>query len=181
MNNIRIKVEFLAGGGWASSLGYDPDQIYKNYPCIFYRTDDSAHDSNVRCDLYTYLNGPHASLTDISKRGPYILVYGFKAPLAINENYRFEFARFKIGSSHGTSTNLRVSIIEETPSMLTKYIELYFNEFEIFTTAAEQTTTIVANGVTLTKSSNLINTQTTHTLVQTVGTNSYYIVYEYDR
>ena len=128
MNNIRLKVEFLAGGGWAPALGYEADRVYKRYPCIFYRLDGTpASDGNVECDLYTYLEGPHASLTDSSTRGPYLIMYGFSAALMAGENYRLEFAKFLIGASHGTSTWLRFSIIEETPSMLTKYIELYYN------------------------------------------------------
>ena len=36
MENIRFKIEFLGGGGWADHLGYEADQIYKRFPCIFY-------------------------------------------------------------------------------------------------------------------------------------------------
>lgn len=89
MNNIRLKIEFLAGGGWATALGYEADKVYKRYPCIFYRKDGTpASDGNVECDLYTYLEGPHASLTDSNTRGPYIIMYGFTDPLLLNENYR---------------------------------------------------------------------------------------------
>lgn len=182
MNNIRLKIEFLAGGGWATSLGYEANRIYKRFPCIFYRKDEipPASDGNVECDLYTYLEGPHASLTDISSRGPYIIMHGFASPLLKDENYRIEFAKFLIGPSPGTMTYLRFSIIEETPSMLTKYIELYYNEFEIFTIVSEQVGTPASNAVTLTFSDSRINLNPTHTLSLTVGANSYFIVYEYD-
>ena len=63
-NNIRLKVEFLAGGGWADNLGYNADSIYKRFPCVFYYddgTNPATYDSHVTCDLYTYLQGPHAS------------------------------------------------------------------------------------------------------------------------
>jgi hypothetical protein len=81
-DDLRIKIEFLSvGGGWASNLGFNPNTIYKNFPCVF--SDNRAqkvppqYNSKVTCDLYTYVNGPHASLTNSSARGPYILVGGF--------------------------------------------------------------------------------------------------------
>ena len=49
-------------------------------------------------------------------------MYGFTNDLLESENYRLELAKFLIGSSTGTETKIRFSIIEETPDMLTKYI-----------------------------------------------------------
>lgn len=115
LNNIRLKIEFLSGGGWATNLGYSANQIYKRFPCVFYYNDlvnSPTYDSHVRCDLYTYLEGPHASLTDVTTRGPYILMYGFQNVLSIDQLYRLELAKFLIGSSTGTGTKIRFSIIE---------------------------------------------------------------------
>lgn len=115
MTNIRFKIEFLAGGGWADNLGYSANSIYKRFPCVFYYNDlvnPATYDSHVRCDLYTHLTGPHASLTDSAVRGPYILMYGFSNVLSINELYRLELAKFLIGSSTGTDAKIRFSIIE---------------------------------------------------------------------
>lgn len=70
-----------------------------------------TYDSNVKCDLYTYTTGPHASLTDISSRGPYIIMYGFTNQLLINQIYRLELAKFLIGSTPGAGTKIRFSII----------------------------------------------------------------------
>ena len=103
--NIRLKVEFLAGGGWADNLGYEANKIYKRFPCVFYYDDHNnspTYDSHVNCDLYTYLQGPHASLTDSAERGPYLLMYGFTNDLLYLEDYRLELASFLIGSSTGT-------------------------------------------------------------------------------
>lgn len=37
--------------------------------------------SDIMCDLYTFLDGPHASLTNSANRGPYIIVYGFNSSI----------------------------------------------------------------------------------------------------
>jgi hypothetical protein len=105
----------LSGGGWADNLGYESNTIYKRFPCVFYfdnLIDSPTDDENVRCDLYTYTDGPHASLTDADKRGPYILMYGFSNYLDIDELYRLELAKFLIGSSTGIEAKIRFSIIE---------------------------------------------------------------------
>lgn len=99
MQNIRFKIEFLKGG-WAPHLGYEADTIYKRFPCIFYynnNIDPVTYDNHVTCDLYTYTEGPHASLTDSDERGPYILMYGFTNQLLSTEIYRIELAKFLIG------------------------------------------------------------------------------------
>ena len=64
--------------------------------------------------------------------------------------------------------------------MLTKYIELYYDEVSIFTTVAQQVPSATANGATITPSNSEINQATTHTNTMTVSTNSYAVVYEYD-
>ena len=80
-SDLRIKVEFLSGGAWATNLGYAANTIYKNFPCVYSgnagQTLPPQYNSQVSCDLYTYLDGPHASLTNSSSRGPYIIVSGF--------------------------------------------------------------------------------------------------------
>lgn len=89
-------------------------------------------------------------------------------------------AKFLIGSSTGVQSKIRFSIIEETPTMLTKYIELYYKEATVFSTVAQQIPTATANSVTVTASNSLINVTTTHTNTFTVGSNSVAIIYEYD-
>ena len=183
MNNIRFKIEFLSGGGWANALGYEADKIYKRFPCVFYynnNVDPATFDNHVRCDLYTYLEGPHASLTDSAERGPYILMYGFQNELLELESYRIELAKFLIGSSTGTQTKIRFSIIEETPEMLTKYIELYYQEIDLFTTVAQAYPVATAGAVTMSFSSSYINWGNTHTNSFSVSTNPVVITYEYD-
>lgn len=81
--------------------------------------------TKIKCDLYTYTSGPYKSLT-ATNPGPYILVYGFDSNLCSNCQYRFEFPRLLIGSSTGSQTAVRFSILEETPAMLQPYIELYY-------------------------------------------------------
>jgi hypothetical protein len=60
--------------------------------------------------------------------------------------------KFLIGTTSNIAANIRFSIIEETPTMLTKYIELYYNEYVAFTTEnptvtlqADQFTTSMTN------------------------------------
>ena len=85
-------MEFLGGAAWATDLGYLPDTIYKRFPCVF--SDDSTktlppqYNSEVSCDLYTHLTGPHASLTNSSSRGPYLIVSGFTNDMLIDSQVR---------------------------------------------------------------------------------------------
>lgn len=90
-------------------------------------------------------------------------------------------AKFLIGSSTGTDTKIRFSIIEETPDMLTKYIELYYYEVTLFTTVSQQIATASTNAVTITPSNSLINVATTHTNTFTTSSNAYALTYQYDR
>jgi hypothetical protein len=126
VNDLRIKIEFLANGAWAPNLGYDANTIYKNFPCVFSDNKLQAlppqYNSKVTCDLYTYLTGPHASLTNPSARGPYILVSGFTNMMLIGSQVRLELGRFLIGSSTNLAANIRFSLVQETPTMLTKFV-----------------------------------------------------------
>lgn len=58
-DDLRIKIEFLSGGAWASSLGLSANQIYKRYPCVLttnrLQKVPPSYNNNVSCDLYTYL------------------------------------------------------------------------------------------------------------------------------
>jgi hypothetical protein len=91
-DDLRIKIEFLAGGAWAPNLGYAANTIYKRFPCVYsdnkLQTLPPEYNSQVSCDLYTYLTGPHASLTNSSSRGPYIIVSGFTAQMYYNTQVR---------------------------------------------------------------------------------------------
>ena len=107
-------------------------------------------------------------------------MYGFTDNLLELEDYRLELASFLIGSSTGTETKVRFSIIEETPDMLTNYIELYYSEVSIFSTVAQQISTPTANGASLSINNANINVAATHTNTMTVASNSYAVLYEYD-
>jgi hypothetical protein len=86
--NFRFKVEFLSGGGWATGLGYEPETLYKNFPCVMYNSNGNAVGNPIRCDLYTYTTGPYASLT-ATNPGPYILFYGFRPQIYSGQSFRF--------------------------------------------------------------------------------------------
>ncbi len=180
VKDIRFKIEFL-NSGWATNLGYQANQIYKQFPCVLSESTSypPTYNNNVVCDLYTYLDGPHASLTDSSARGPYILMYGFYPQLSKTNPYRLELGKFLIGSSSNIDTKIRFSIIQETPDMLTKYIELYYNEVTLFTTTTSLAA--VASSFSTTISNPQINVYTTHTNTFTVTSNGLAIVYEYDQ
>jgi hypothetical protein len=115
-DDLRIKIEFLAGGAWADSLGFQPNEIYKRFPCVF--SDNSLltlppeYNSDVTCDLYTYLTGPHASLTNTSSRGPYLLVSGFTKQMLISSQVRLEVGGLLIGSSSNLQAKVRFSLVQ---------------------------------------------------------------------
>jgi hypothetical protein len=113
---FRFKIEFLSNGGWASGLGYTPETLTKNFPCYMYGS-GATDITKIKCDLYTFTSGPYISLTTTNP-GPYILVYGFDSNLCQGCQYRFEFPRILIGSATNVQTNIRFSILEETPAML---------------------------------------------------------------
>ena len=101
-SDLRIKVEFLSGGAWAPNLGYNASSIYKNFPCVYSedatQTLPPIYNADISCDLYTYLTGPHASLTNSTARGPYIIVSGFTNEMFIGTQVRLEFGGILIGS-----------------------------------------------------------------------------------
>jgi hypothetical protein len=63
--------------------------------------------------------------------------------------------------------------------MLTKYIELYYNEFSAFTTISTVKTTLTSQ-FTTSMSTSQINLASTHTNSYTVSTNGFAIIYDYD-
>jgi hypothetical protein len=106
-------------------------------------------------------------------------MYGFYPQLSKTNPYRLELGKFLIGSSSNIDTKIRFSIIQETPDMLTKYIELYYNEVTLFTTTTSLAA--VASSFSTTISNPQINVYTTHTNTFTVTSNGLAIVYEYDQ
>lgn len=97
-----------------------------------------------------------------------------------NADYRLELGKFLIGSSSNIDAKIRFSIIQETPEMLTKYIELYYNELSLFTTTLSAVT-LQANQFTTTMTNSQINVGNYHTHAYTVPSNGLAIVYEYDQ
>jgi len=186
VDNIRLKIEFLGLGGWAANLGYEADKIYKDFPCMFSEnrlSSPRANNVNVKCDLYTYLDGPHSSLTTATSstsKGPYIMVYNFENGLPINNNVRFEIGRLLIGSAVNSDTKIRFSIIEETPDMLTKYIELYFTEFSAFTTVSQSAPTASVDQTIPSLDNSQISITDDHRYSLSTGSNGFAIIYEYD-
>lgn len=138
------------------------------------------YNSQVSCDLYTYLTGPHASLTNSTYRGPYILVSGFTNLMLINAQVRLELGKFLIGSSTNLGAYIRFSLVQETPTMLTKYVELYYNEFKAFTTASQSIanagTGILTDSITNAK----INTVSNHRITYTAPSTFFAVMYQFD-
>ena len=71
---------------------------------------------------------------------------------------RLEFGGILIGSSTNLKANIRFSLIEETPDMLTKYVELYYNELSLFDSTSQAISTPTSGVVTDTLADPLINT-----------------------
>jgi hypothetical protein len=184
-SDLRIKIEFLAGGAWAPSLGYNANTIYKNFPCVYsdnkVQTLPPQYNSNVSCDFYTYLTGPHASLTNTTARGPYIIVSGFTSQIYIGSQVRLELGRFLIGASTNLAAYIRFSIIQETPTMLTKYVELYYNEFAAFTTSIQIIPTAGTGILTDVITNSSINAVSIHTIGYSAPSSFFAVIYEFDQ
>ena len=172
------------GGGWAPNLGFSANTSIKNFPCVFSGNKAQLvppqYNSKVSCDLYTYVTGPHASLTNSSARGPYILVGGFSDWMLINSQVRLELGGFLIGSSTNVQANVRFSLVQETPTMLTKYVELYYNEFAMFTVTNQAIATPATGGITDTIGSSSINFVSNHTISYTAPSTFFAAVYQFD-
>ena len=63
--------------------------------------------------------------------------------------------------------------------MLTKYIELYYNEFSAFTTISTVKSTLT-NQFTTSMNTSQINLLSVHTNSFTTSTNGWAIIYDYD-
>lgn len=135
--------------------------------------------SQISCDMYTFTSGPYASLTAVNP-GPYILMYGFPSNLCQGCQYRFEFPRILIGASTNVQSNIRFSILEETPAMLNPYIELYYQPFTLFTTTTQTFTSYTA--ITMGTLSNAsINAMSQYTFTWNTATAADAIIYEFEK
>lgn len=166
-------------------MGYNPNTIYKNFPCVYsdnkVQTLPPQYNSNVSCDFYTYLTGPHASLTNSTARGPYILVSGFTSQIYIGSQVRLELGKFLIGASTNLAAYIRFSIIQETPTMLTKYVELYYNEFAAFTTTTQNKPTAGTGILTDVLTNSQINAVSKHTIAYSAPSSFFAVIYEFDQ
>lgn len=85
-SELRLLIQFISDpttgiNAWHPYLGYNPNQIYKEYPCIV----SGLTGTRIRCDLYTYVNtlGPYNNL-DIHPdlTGSFFIIYGFTNTIA---------------------------------------------------------------------------------------------------
>jgi len=85
--------------------------------------------TRIRCDLYTYLTtlGPYNNL-DIHPdlTGPFFIIYGFTNTIATGAAVTIELPNILIGSVANVPALIKVAILEETPTQLEPYVELYF-------------------------------------------------------
>lgn len=154
------------------------DETYKRFPCVFYY--GSTYDSSVRCDLYNTISGPYASLVS-SYRGPYIIVYGFSSSLLAGTTYKLMVGKLLLGDTTQITAQVRFSIIQETPQMLTKYIELYVGTKNVYTTDVQNYPNPSVLAVSVTPVSSLINTVgAVHTGSFSSTTGGIFVTYEYD-
>jgi len=65
--------------------------------------------------------------------------------------------------------------------MLTKYVELYYNEFNAFTTISQTIATPATTGVTNSITNSYINAVSNHTISFTAPQNFFAIIYEFDQ
>lgn len=179
MKDLRVKIQFTRNAAsWGPNLGYQANTVYKRFPCVVI-VNNAGYDVNARCDFYTDFNGPHASLVQ-GNRGSYVLVYGFSNNFAAGDTFRIEIAKFLIGSTAGISANIRLSIIQETPSMLAKYIELYNRQQIAFYTSPQSILVPTPNAVSIALGNDRINAATTHTGTFTSPNGGVVVSYQYD-
>ena len=100
--------------------------------------------------------------------------------MLIGTQMRLELGGFLIGSSTNVQANIRFSLVQETPTMLTKYVELFYNEFSMFTVTAQAIPTAGSGGITDTIGNPLINTVTNHTVAYTAPSAFFAIIYQLD-
>ena len=86
-----------------------------------------------------------------------------------------------IGSSTNLKANVRLSLIEETPDMLTKNIELYYNELSLFTSTSQAIASPTTGAVTDSLGNALINQISNHTIAFTAPQNFWAVIYEFDQ
>ena len=97
---------------WDINLGYLPDNIYKEYPCII----TGLVGTRIRCDLYTYTSStptsPYNNLYIKSdSTGSYFIIYGFLNTNLNGINVMMQFPKLKIGSIVNVPAMVQVSIL----------------------------------------------------------------------
>jgi len=96
--------------GWHPYLGYNPDKIYKEYPCVV----TGLTGTRIKCDLYTFTTavGDYDKLhinSDIT--GPFFIVYGFVNTIVTGTAVTIELPKIKIGSQPNIPAMVKVSIL----------------------------------------------------------------------
>lgn len=104
---------------WDATLGYSADRIYKEYPCLT----SGLPGTRIRCDLYTYSASsalqPYNNLhLNQDKTGPLFIIYGFTNSGLTGAAVTIQLPNIKIGSIVNVPAMIKVSILEETPTML---------------------------------------------------------------
>ena len=99
---------------WDSTLGYQADRIYKEFPCVVL----GLPGNRIKCDLYTYVDalGPYNKLHIRSKLlGPFFMVYGFTNPVPQGIDIQVYLPGIKTSTNVGADAMVSFSILQETP------------------------------------------------------------------
>lgn len=87
----------MGRNAWDSTLGYSPNQIYREIPCVI----TGLVGLKISCDLYTYItqDGPYNNLM-INDRGnyPFITVYGYDRPISDGSAVTIHIPAVKLSS-----------------------------------------------------------------------------------
>ena len=97
--------------------------------------------------------------------------------MLIGNQVRLEIGGILIGSSTNLNGNIRFSLVEETPTMLTKYVELYFNELSLFTAETQAFPSATTSGVTHSFTNSQINQVENQTITFTAPSNFFSVMY----
>lgn len=96
---------------WHPTLGYNPDTIYKQFPCVVVGLPGQI----IQCDLYTYVNtvGPYNKLHINSKSlAPFFMLYGFTDPVTIGSSIQIYFPGIRISNNLGAEAMVSFSILQ---------------------------------------------------------------------
>lgn len=115
-----LRLEFPAGGAWASYLGFAANTIVEDYPCIGLVSGSAV--TTTRCDILTFTSGPFNQAPASS--APRVEIYGF-GHLPVGTVLTVHLPEIMHSGSLGAEESILCYLLEETIGHSPSYITLY--------------------------------------------------------